>query len=192
MRALGAETDKACSADDTIDLKTLLSECPHLDAVWYEVLRIYNAASVVREAVTDITIGGKKIRTGDTIMGPFRQFQTNPEIFGSDAHAFNPGRFLANQNLHRAKGYHPFGGGVTYCPGRFFARSEVYQFVAMTLYRFELEVGPDETVPAVDLKTPSPAAMKPTRDILVRLRPRVVEHKHHIDGTAVVALLDSI
>ena len=150
----------------------LLENSPQLDAVWYEVLRIYNNAAVARKATVDTVISGKTIRNGETVLGPFRQFHMDPDIFGTGASSFNPDRFLNDKGLSHVKGYHPFGGGNTYCPGRFFARSEVYLFVATVLRRFDLEVVPGQTLPGVDLKVPSSSAMPATRDVLVKIMPR--------------------
>lgn len=112
------------------------------------------------------------MRAGETVLGPFRQFHTDPTIFGPGALGFDPTRFLANKSLHHTKGYYPFGGGNTYCPGRFFARSEIYIFVATALDRLDLEVAPGQTLPEVDLQVPSSSAMPTTKDVLVKIRPR--------------------
>ncbi|THV45134.1 hypothetical protein BGAL_0526g00050 [Botrytis galanthina] len=170
------ETDRTVSPDGSIDIELLINGCPTLNAVWLEVLRIYNAGSVARQAERDITIGHKIISRGNTIMSPFRQLHMNTDIFGSDAHGFNPHRFLLNKNLHRNKGYVPFGGGHTYCPGRFFAQREVFMFIALSLYRYEFELDPEQLakdggvkVPEVNLKIPSAAAMGPASDLAVRI-----------------------
>lgn len=156
-------------------MTVLLSECPYLDAIWFETMRLYNATSAVREATSPCVVGGKIIRVGDQIVAPFRQFHTNPEIFGLDALSFRPERFLENKGLSRKKGYAPFGGGYTYCPGRLFAQREIYLFVAVTLRKMDLSLVPRQggvRMPQVDQKTPSPAAMGPDEDVMVKLRPR--------------------
>ncbi|KAL9120562.1 MAG: hypothetical protein Q9187_002880, partial [Circinaria calcarea] len=160
------ETRKALSVNGSLDLNVLLSDCPHLDAVWYEVLRIYNNAAIARKATEDTVVSGKTVHAGETVLGPFRQFHMDPSIFGPGVLEFDPTRFLANKGLQHAKGYHPFGGGNTYCPGRFFARSEIYIFVATALDRLNLEVAPGQTPPEVDLKVPSSSAMPTTKDVL--------------------------
>lgn len=114
-------------------MQLLLDECPQLDAVWFEVLRIYNNAAVACKATVDTAISNKSISKNETVLGPFRQFHLNSDIFGQDVTGFDPNRFLANKNLSHVRGYYPFGGGNTYCPGRFFARSEIYTFVATAL-----------------------------------------------------------
>lgn len=97
------------------------------------------------------------------------------KIFGRDAPNFRPERFLENKSLHRKKGYAPFGGGYTYCPGRLFAQREIYMFVAQTLWNFDIELVPrhgGSRIPQVDKRTPSAAAMGPDEDVFVMLRPR--------------------
>ncbi|KAK0721228.1 cytochrome P450 [Apiosordaria backusii] len=177
LDAVYREIDAAFAAPDAeSDMNVLLTACPHLDAIWYETMRVYNATSAIRHAKTDCIIGDKRIHVGDQVVAPFRQFHLNRDIFGADARSFRPGRFLENKGLHRAKGYSPFGGGYTYCPGRLFAQREIYLFVAETLRKFDLELVPrpgGPRMPQVDERIPSPAAMGPDEDVLVRLSPRV-------------------
>ena len=172
LRDVRIETAKAFDADGSINLKVLSSDCPQLDAVWFEVLRIYNNAAIARKATVDSTVGGKTVRKGELVLGPFRQFHMDSGIFGPGASSFDSNRFLDNQSLQHTKGYHPFGGGNTYCPGRFFARSEIYIFVATALDRLDLEVAPGQTIPEVDLEIPSSSAMPATRDVLINIKPR--------------------
>lgn len=98
---------------------------------------------------------------------------TQAQIFSAQKRlASMQARFLAKKTLHHTKGYHPFGGGNTYCPGRFFARSEIYIFIATTLNRLDLQLAPGERLPNVDLDIPSSSAMPATKDLLVTIRPR--------------------
>ena len=166
------ETAKAYSSDGSIDVEFLLSDCPHLNAVWYEVLRLYNNAAIARKVTAETTISGISVHPGETLLGPFRQFHMDPNIFGPDANSFDASRFFNDNTLHHTKGYHPFGGGNTYCPGRFFARSEIYIFVATALNRLDLHMAPGETLPEVDLEIPSSSAMPATKDLLLIIRPR--------------------
>lgn len=175
LASLRSEVDRAFSISGDVDENVLLTQCPHLDAVWHETLRFYNNASAVRSASAPCVIGGKDIHVGDTVIGPFRQFHLHRGIFGEDARTFEPRRFLNKPNLQRVKGYAPFGGGHTHCPGRLFAQSEIYLFIALTLYRFELSLHPQEEklgIPNVTRIVPEPAAMAPDRDMLVILSPR--------------------
>lgn len=180
LAAVRSEIDAAFSAPDAKpDVDVLLNACPHLDAIWYEALRLYNATSAVRQAMAPCVVGGKTIRVGDQLVAPFRQFHLNRDIFGADAPNFSPERFLENKALPRTKGYAPFGGGHTYCPGRLFAQREIYMFVAETLRKFDVTLVPrvgGQRMPQVDKDTPSAAAMAPDEDVFVQLQPRM--HKH--------------
>ena len=170
--AIRFETSQAISPDGTMHVETLLNDCPQLDAVWYEVLRLYNNAALARKATVNTTISGKSVSAGETVLGPFRHFHLNPEIVGSSPLCFDKSRFLLDKRLQSRKGYHPFGGGNTYCPGRFFARSEIYVFVATVLDRLEVRAADGEEIPEVDLETPSSSAMPAVRDVIVNVEQR--------------------
>ncbi|PSR82482.1 cytochrome P450 [Coniella lustricola] len=66
----------------------------------------------------------------------------NPVVYGPDADTFNPMRFANNSKLQRSTSWRPFGGGNIHCPGRFIARREVYMFVAIVLFRFDVKLAP--------------------------------------------------
>lgn len=173
-----AETDHCIREDGSCDLEALLHSCPHLDAVWHECLRLYNASTAVRKATAPCVIGGKTIHIGDQIFGPVRNWQLEQSFFGDNPSAFSADRWL-KKNLTRSKGYTPFGGGHTYCPGRFFAQREAYMLIALTLNRFDLTVTDKDgtavqepRVPDVQVNLPAPAAMQPVTGIMVAITDR--------------------
>ncbi|PQE19968.1 cytochrome P450 protein [Rutstroemia sp. NJR-2017a BVV2] len=51
------------------------------------------------------------------VLMPFQQMHSNPDVFGQNAAQFDPRRFLNNPSLTKSTSYHPFGTGLTYCPG---------------------------------------------------------------------------
>lgn len=104
-------------------------------------------------------------------MSPTRQSHLNRELFGSDATELHPERFLKDKKLANQKGYHPLGGGNTYCPGRFLAKQEVYTLVALMLYRFDIDVE-DGSLPTVNAAEPSLGAMRPMGNIRVKVSAR--------------------
>ncbi|KAL8713320.1 MAG: hypothetical protein Q9220_002519 [cf. Caloplaca sp. 1 TL-2023] len=169
LASIRVETAPAVHADGSLDLEHLASRCPQLDAIWHEVLRLYTSTSLIRVALRPTTVDGLTIHTGDQVMSPFRQFHMNREEFGADAATWNPDRFLQNKDLSKSRGYHPFGGGATYCPGRFLAKQEVYTFVAVVLHRFEVELV-DPVLPTVNVREPCLGAMRPIGDILVKVK----------------------
>ncbi|KAL8695677.1 MAG: hypothetical protein Q9201_007988 [Fulgogasparrea decipioides] len=168
LSSIRKETTPAVRGDGSLDLDYLTSKCEHLDAIWHEVLRYYTSTSLIRVALRPTTVDGLTINEGDQIMSPFRQFHLNRDIFGLDAATFNPDRFLHNKDLSRSKHYNPFGGGVTYCPGRFLAKQEVFTFVAVVLHRFALELV-EPMMPTVNVREPCLGAMRPIGDIRVKV-----------------------
>ena len=74
------------------------------------------------------------------MLSPFRQLHFYENVFGKDAQEFKFKRFMGAENagLTKGKNYRPFGGGTTYCPGKFVAKQEVFMFVAVVLARFDI------------------------------------------------------
>ncbi|KAI8944156.1 cytochrome P450 [Xylaria longipes] len=125
-----------------LDIKHLCCNCPNLEAVFYEALRLNGGAMVSRVVLEQTTIGGKILKPGDSILIPSRQLHTNECVWGEDVRAFNAKRFLKNKALARHSSFRPFGGGLTYCPGRVLAKEEVYGFVAIMMHRFDMQLAP--------------------------------------------------
>ncbi|MCJ1303915.1 hypothetical protein MMC08_006726 [Hypocenomyce scalaris] len=137
--AVRAETELAIH-DGVVDSHYLLDKCPLLEAVYYETLRMVNGALSARKVVSDTHIGGKILRPGNTVVIPYRQLHYNEHVFGRNAKDFDPERFLKDKSLSSNSSYRPFGGGVSYCPGRYLAKQEVYGFVALLLHRFDIQL----------------------------------------------------
>jgi len=151
-----------------------LEKSPILTAVWLECLRIYNAAAFVRAAELPTTIGDKVIRPGDTILGPFVLMHMSTKIFGPDALTWDHERWIRNKRLATTKGFYPFGGGHTYCPGRVLAKQEAFMFMAIVLEKFEMvpaeKRGKDGgwKVPGIS-KEPALQTMDPSEDFLLKV-----------------------
>jgi cytochrome P450 len=174
--AVRDETDACFTVDGSCNVDRLLTQCSNLDATWNEALRMYNASTAVRKATTDCIIGGKMIHRGDQIFGPVRNWQLDSQYFGRNAAEFDTKRWSKGKDMTRSKGFTPFGGGHTYCPGRYFAQRETYLFIAFFLQRFEVvvtdKVGNSVKSPKVspvDISFPAPAAMRPVHDMYVTL-----------------------
>jgi cytochrome P450 len=179
IEAVRNETDTHIASDGTCDIDSLVTSCPNLDAVWNETLRLYIASTAVRKASANCIIGGKIIHKDDQIFGPARNWQLDAQYFGENAHHFDAGRWIRNKALSRSKGFTPFGGGQTYCPGRYFAQRETYSFIASLLQRYDLQVThrdgciiENASAPPVEVNLPAPAAMRPVHDVYVTLRER--------------------
>ena len=121
-------------------MEYLSNDCPCLNAVFDETVRLTNSAASVRNVVSDTVINGKTYRAGSKIIMPYRQLHFNEAVFGRDPESFDHERFLRTKDLSRNPSYKPFGGGTTLCSGRFIARREVLAFVAVLLNRFDVKL----------------------------------------------------
>ena len=133
------EKSAPASSQLKIDHRYLTDSCPHLNAAFDEVLRVTSTSSNVREVLSPTRIGGKIVQPGMKLFISHRQLLLDKEGFGPTSEDMNPLRFLDDKHLSRSKFYRPFGGGTTLCSGRFVARREVLAFVAIALWRFEME-----------------------------------------------------
>ena len=155
----------------------LLDNCPVLASVDDELLRLVNAPIGTRLVVSETSLGGKKLRPGKKILMPYRQLHMDTQIFGPDTNKFKSERFLQDKNLIRNTSYRPFGGGNTYCPGRFMSRREICMFVALLLHRFDARLhegnGEKPPFPRMDFKIPASGMFGsvPRDDVVVEVAP---------------------
>ncbi|XP_060940850.1 7-alpha-hydroxycholest-4-en-3-one 12-alpha-hydroxylase-like [Limanda limanda] len=165
----------------------MLMETPILDSALEETLRLSVATLLTRNVLQDMTLKMADereyfLRKGDRLaMFPYSAVQINPEIH-PDPHSFKYDRFLNPdgskktdfyKNGQKVKFYSmPWGGGVSMCPGRFFASSEVKQFVFLVLAYYEIELkNPEEKIPEIDFRRWCIGAMHPDREVQFRYRP---------------------
>ncbi|KAL1622104.1 hypothetical protein SLS54_005169 [Diplodia seriata] len=157
LAAVKEETGHAFT-NGRLDTAKLANDCPILDSVWLEVLRLVNGAMSVRKVVTPTTISGKELESGNTVIIPFRQLHFNEHVWGQARFGFDPERFLKGQKLRNHASYRPFGGGVSLCPGRHLAKSEVCGFLATLLQRYDVALPaalPPQVFPRLDETKPS-------------------------------------
>lgn len=118
----------------------LVDRCPHLEAFFLEVLRLINGALGIRQVIETTNINGKILRSGNTLVIPFRQLHFDTTVWGQNPEEFDPGRFLKDKSLGNHPSYRPFGGGVSYCPGRYLVSHQVFGFAATCLQRFDVDL----------------------------------------------------
>ena len=143
-----------------------------------------NGALSARKIVALTQIRSKVLRSGNTILMPLRQLHYNKVAFGDNPAQFDPQRFLKDKTLRNSPSFRPFGGGVSYCPGRFLAKQEMLFFVALVINRFDIklaeEVSQDgklprsQAFPKLDESTPALGVNGPVKgsDVFVNLRRR--------------------
>ncbi|NXD19294.1 CP8B1 hydroxylase, partial [Spelaeornis formosus] len=177
---------KAGSSPVTIT-RGMLNQTPLLDSALEETLRLVAAPMLVRAVLEDTCLRTSNgtdltLRKGDRVaLFPHISLQMNPEIH-EEPHKFKYDRFI-NPDGTRKDFYRdgkklkfvsmPWGAGVSICPGRFFATTEMKLFVFLMLSHFDLElVNKEEEIPDFDISRWGFGTMQPVRDVRFRHRPR--------------------
>ncbi|XP_058075250.1 cytochrome P450 714C2-like isoform X2 [Magnolia sinica] len=110
-----------------------------------ESLRLYPpAAFLSREALRDMELGGIHVPKGLKLWIPILTLHQNPDIWGPDAHEFNPERF-AHGIFNACKlphVYMPFGAGARTCVGQNFAMVELKVVLSGILGKFSFSLSP--------------------------------------------------
>jgi hypothetical protein len=150
-----AELRSAQNPNGTLNLPILFA-LPLLQSIFHEVLRLYTDVLVSRSLEKDHILpissdtSARKVllRKGTLAFAPCWPGQRDPAAW-DDADVFNHERFLTTdaetgKDVFSTSGtagrFFPFGGGKSICPGRVFAKQEVFAATASVLLAFEVEV----------------------------------------------------
>ena len=176
LTALRAETSFAF-IDGSLNLAHLINNCPYLNAVFLETLRITSGALSARKVVAPTPLGNRVLGSGNTILIPLRQLHYNEAVFGNEPGNFNAERFLKRKDLRNSSSFKPFGGGVSHCPGQVLAKQEMLVFVALVLNRLTIELAVEDLppiFPKLDESTPSLGVNGPIQgsDLYINIRKR--------------------
>lgn len=164
----------------TIDLSYILSSCPILLSTYHEVFRFHGMANSVRVVSEDHLLDGKHLlKKGGLVMMSARTQHSNPAVWGDDVAEFNHLRFVKDRKKRNPAAFRGFGGGVTLCPGRHFATSEILLLAALLMLRFEVqpigENGDEKegwTMPSTEKSSQAEAMEQPDEDVRIRFVPR--------------------
>ncbi|KAM6495423.1 Cytochrome P450 [Amanita muscaria] len=155
-------------SDPTWDQVVTGTECPYLDAVVHESLRLHPSVEMLqRKADKDDVVplsspmktsSGKMLDTlfvpkGTTVATPFVHINRNEAFWGPNAKQFVPERWL-EENPYPSKdfsGYrhlYTFSDGPRICLGRMFALGEFKAVLSVLIrnFTFELPSGPDTAI----------------------------------------------
>ncbi|KAL5866202.1 hypothetical protein ACOSQ3_003716 [Xanthoceras sorbifolium] len=123
----------------------MLRSMKTLTMVIQETLRLYPpAVFVIRQALQDIKFKDIVVPGGMNIQIPIPALQQDTDLWGSDAHNFNPERF-SNGILGACKfpqAYMPFGAGARTCVGQHFAMTELKVILSLILSKFSFSLSP--------------------------------------------------
>ncbi|KAJ0053697.1 hypothetical protein Pint_00056 [Pistacia integerrima] len=124
----------------------MLRSMKSLTMVIQETLRLYPPAGFVfREALDDIKFKNIVIPEGMGIQVPIPLLQQNPDLWGPDAHEFNPERFAKGISgaCKIPQAYMPFGAGPRACAGQHFAMTELKVIISLVLSKFSFALSPN-------------------------------------------------
>nr|AEO50742.1 cytochrome P450 I f2-like protein [Biomphalaria glabrata] len=105
--------------------------------------------SVVRICSKTLNIRNYTIPEGSFIAPNLDSVLLDKKIWGSDAHVFNPDRFIDTKgHLKKPEEFIPFGVGRRVCLGESMAKTELFLYLSSLIQRFHLlPVHPDQPPP---------------------------------------------
>lgn len=123
-----------------------LNKLSYLDMVIKESMRLLPAVPIIgRETQEEIAIGTRKIPKGIQLMVHLFNLHRRKDIWGEDAHQFNPERFLPENEAKRPENcFLPFSAGLRDCIGKNYATLAIRTIIVKLLRNYKL---------SADLKT---------------------------------------
>lgn len=113
--------------------------------VIHEVLRLYSLGPfAARDAFETITLKNIVIPKGCVLQIPIAYLHQNPDIWGPDAHKFNPERFSNGilKACQPPQAHMPFGMGANIRAGQQLAMTELKVILALCLSKFCFSLSP--------------------------------------------------
>ncbi|TQD98183.1 hypothetical protein C1H46_016203 [Malus baccata] len=105
-----------------------------LKIVIHEVLRLYSLGPLTaRDAFETITLKNIVISKGCVLQIPIAYLHQNPDIWGPNAHKFNPEIFFQWKACQPLQAHMPFGMGANICDGQHLAMTELKVILALSL-----------------------------------------------------------
>jgi cytochrome P450 len=155
MRVTTSKTNDKGVTSMIIDVSKFQQQCPLLCSTCQEVMRVSNKQISFRAAVDDTTISSSEgkfsLQKDSVVFMPSSLHHTSTGVWGHDSGTFNARRFM-KQDLPagkksteakeaeklQKKAFFPFGAGRHYCPGRYFAFTEMVAVVSVLTVGFDI------------------------------------------------------
>ena len=151
LRMVRDELNTVKMAGGSLDL-TAMFGLPVLNSAFHETLRLYTDVLVSRVLHSDLDIGNCSLKSGELVIAPswlaHRDATAWSEADGKPCNMWYGERFLKGDEksgkpvfstANTAGTFFPFGGGAQICPGRVFAKREVFAAVAAFLLEFDVD-----------------------------------------------------
>ncbi len=124
-----------------------LTALPYTSAVINEAMRLYPPVYAIgREAMTDLELGGYRVKRGYTILMSQWVNHRDPKYF-PESERFLPERWLDGLAARLPKfAYYPFGGGQRLCIGSHFATMEAMIVLATVGQKYKFTLAPDAVI----------------------------------------------
>ncbi|WP_235921430.1 cytochrome P450 [Lentzea tibetensis] len=128
--------------DDVVgDRQVTFGDLPKLEftqRIINEILRLTPPLILMRRARQNIVLGGVRIKKGTEVAVSQHTLHRDPRWF-PDPDSFNPDRWEPELAVALPKGaFIPFGAGARFCPGHFFAQTEIALVAATVARRWRL------------------------------------------------------
>ncbi|KAI3528664.1 hypothetical protein CSPX01_16066 [Colletotrichum filicis] len=182
----------------TFDVAKLVT-LPLLQSIYVETLRMHVSINITREVMEPMELDGYHLSKGSLVQAPTQIGHREESVWGVEGHPAS--EFWAERHIKfvekededgklqrvkefavagRPSDFFPYGGGVSMCPGRFFAKQEIMLAVAMIASRFDIEFedwvnfdgSHSERSPINDKAYVGAGAVPPDRDMRMRWRRR--------------------
>ncbi|KAK5654464.1 hypothetical protein OQA88_7092 [Cercophora sp. LCS_1] len=139
------------------DVQKLLA-LPLLQSVYFEIMRLHMSMPVTRLLLDTLNLGGHVLEKGAILQASTDICHHDEELWGVPGHPaseFRPQRHIEYVETTDADGkvsltptfsvagkqhsWFPYGGGLSMCPGRFFAKQEIMLTIAILAHNFDME-----------------------------------------------------
>lgn len=189
LKLLQEELESVFHGEQCTDFDKLAKECPYLNAIINETLRLYPpvASGLQRELpgnVQPVTLNvhGKSVIVPQNVIvtTPTLAMQRDSRSFSPDPNEFRPERWLKPDNeiaFNRAA-FNPFSYGPTSCVGKTLAFMEIRIVVASIVTQFDMTLEPGFDAPSFPKGLMDIFTTKCTKELPVRLHTRKAKSNH--------------
>jgi len=153
------------------------TELPLLASTIQETLRYAMSTLSIRCVTEPVELGGYHFDSGDQIACVTRSVHLD-EVIHKNASEYDPRRYMKQKRFSKngktvMNHSMPWGGGVSMCGGRRFAKRELKGFMVLLLMRYTLEIDPNFSErPTFMRERLGAGVFRPKGDIHVILRTR--------------------